>query len=105
MDTEDKILVDVFNLIYDKYGFQAVINEVEYRLQYGNVKKMNGLIRITAGGFSEDESICHALTHILCRFSKHYCGYIRGGAFYFCEDKYADVEMVRLVPKCEEDLE
>ena len=101
MEMKDKVLVDVFNMIYDKYGFQAVLDEVEDRLEYGTFKKMNGLVRISTGGFSEDEDICHALISILCRFSKHYCGYIRGGAFYFCEDKYADVEMVKVVYKSE----
>ena len=96
----DNILIDIFNMIYDKYGFDEVIKEVEDRLEYGTVKKMNGLIRISTGGHSNDEDICHALTHILCRFSKHYCGYIRGGAFYFCEEKYANVEMVR-VKECQ----
>ena len=93
----DNILIDIFNMIYTKYGFDEVIKEVEDRLEYGTVKKMNGLIRISTGGHSDDEDICHALTHILCRFNKHYCGYTRGGAFYFCEEKYATVEMVRVI--------
>ena len=93
----ENILIDIFNMIYDKYGFYDVIKEVEDRLEYGSVMKINGLYRISTAGYSNDEDICHALTHILCRFSKHYVGYIRGGAFYFCEDKYAEVEMVRVV--------
>ncbi len=93
----ENILIDIFNTIYEKYGFIEVIQEVENRLEYGTVKRINGLFRISTAGHSNDEEICYALTHILCKFNKHYCGYIRGGAFYFCEEKYADVEMVRVV--------
>ena len=92
----DNILIDIFNMIYDKYGFHDVIQEVEDRLQYGTVTKINGLYRISTAGHSNDEDICHALINILCRFNKHYCGYIRGGAFYFSEEKYANVEMVKV---------
>ena len=95
----ENMLVDIFNTIYDKYGFKGVIREVEDRLTYGTVKEMNGLVRITTSGYSNDEEICHALNHILCKFNKHYCGYTRGGAFYFCEEKYANVEMVRVINK------
>ena len=80
----DNILIDVFNMIYDKYGFNEVIKEVEDRLEYGNVTKMNGLIRISTGGWSEDEILVEQLIDMLCKFHHHYCGYTRGGAFYFC---------------------
>ena len=96
----DNILIDVFNMIYDKYGFNEVIKEVEDRLEYGNVTKMNGLIRISTGGWSEDEMLVEALIDMLCKFHYHYCGYTCGGAFYFCEEKYATVEMVR-VKECQ----
>ena len=94
--TENR-LINIINTVYDTEGFQGVIEEIEDRLQYGTVKKMNGLVRISTGGYSEDEILCSALIHILCRMSKHYCGYIRGGAFFFCEDKYATVEMMRVI--------
>ena len=96
----DNILIDIFNMIYTKYGFDEVIKEVEDRLEYGTVKKMNGLIRISTGGWSEDEMLVEALIDMLCKFHHHYCGYTRGGAFYFCEEKYATVEMMR-VKKCQ----
>ena len=91
----ERRLINIINTVYDTEGFKGVIEEVENRLEYGTVKKMNVLYRISTGGWSEDEMLLQALKHMLCRFSKHYCGYVRGGAFYFCEETYASVEMVR----------
>ena len=92
----EKRLILVINSIYDEYGFQGVIDEVKDRLEYGTVRKINGLYRISTGGWSDDELLVECLSHMLCKFSKHFCGYIRGGAFYFCEEKYANVEMVKV---------
>lgn len=89
-------LVNIINTVYQTEGFQGVIEEVTDRLEYGTVKKMNGLIRISTGGWSDDEHLLHSLIKPDCMMSKHYCGYIRGGAFYFCEEKYANVEMMRV---------
>lgn len=89
-------LINIINMIYDTEGFSGVMEEVEDRLEYGRIRKMNGLYRISTGGWSEDEMLVGALTNMLCRFSRHYCGYVRGGAFYFCEERYATVEMVRV---------
>ena len=90
-------LVNIINTVYETEGFCGVISEVYNRLQYGNVVRMNGLYRITTGGYSEDEWLVHALFHPLSKFKAHYCGYITGGAFYFSEERYTAVEMVRMV--------
>lgn len=92
----EKRLINIINTVYDTEGFNGVLEEVEDRLEYGTVRKMNGLVRISTGGWSEDELLLGALVNIMCKFRKHYCGYIRGGAFYFCEEKYANVEMMRV---------
>ena len=92
----EKRLINIINTVYDTEGFNGVLEEVEDRLEYGTVRKMNGLVRISTGGWSEDELLLDALVNLMCKFSKHYCGYIRGGAFYFCEEKYANVEMMRV---------
>lgn len=94
---DENILVCLIDAIYRKKGFDGVIKEVENRLEYGEVKKMNGLYRITTGGWSDDESLLHTLCNILCTFSRHYCGYTRGGAYYFCQEPWATVEMVRVI--------
>ena len=93
----DNLTLRVINIIYDEDGFHAALNEIERRLEYGEVKKINGLYRITTGGWSDDEALLHSLCSLLSKFRKHYCGYIRGGAYYFCEDRYANVEMVRVI--------
>ena len=90
-------LINIINTVYDTEGFQGVLEEVEHRLEYGTVTRMNGLVRISTGGWSEDEMLLEALVDMLCKFHRHYCGYVVGGAFYFCEDKYANVEMVRVM--------
>lgn len=91
-----KRLINIINTVYETEGFQGVIEEVEDRLEYGRVKKMNGLYRISTGGWSEDEILLEALTSLLCRFHYHYVGYVVGGAFYFSEDKYANVEIMKV---------
>lgn len=84
------------NKIYDKKGFHSIIELVKSELEYGNVSFRNGLYCITTGGWSDDESLVHALISPVCRFHYHYCGYIVGGAFFFVEDKDCknDVEML-----------
>ena len=86
------------NKIYDKKGFQGIIETVKNNLEYGNVTEKNGLYCITTGGWSEDEHIIHSLISPVSKFHYHYCGYIVGGAFFFCENKddTTNVEMVRL---------
>ena len=54
-DMSAGMIIDIINLIYKKYGFQAVIDEVEYRLKYGSVKKINDLVRISTGGWSDEK--------------------------------------------------
>lgn len=93
----EKRLINIINTIYKTEGFQGALEEIEDRLHYGTVKKKNGLIRISTGGYSDDETLLHSLISMTCLFSAHYCGYIRGGAFYFCEDEHANVEMVKKV--------
>ena len=91
MIDEEFILVDIINTIYTKYGFQAVLNEVESRLTYGKIRKQDdGLYEITTGGWSEDEHLVHALINPASRSHYHYIGYLTGGAFYFDKDKSID---------------
>ena len=75
------------NKIYEKEGFDGIIDEVEDTLKYGNVTKKNGLYCITTGGWSEDEFLVNSLISPLSKFHYHYCGYIVGGAFYFVKDR------------------
>lgn len=83
------------NKIYDKNGFQGVIDFVKGELKYGSVSFRNGLYCITTGGWSDDEFLVDALISLACRFRYHYCGYIVGGAFFFVEDKDCkNVEMI-----------
>lgn len=78
-------LVDKFNDIYDKSGFDCVVACVADNLQYGYIeRKTDDLIKITTGGWSNDEHLIHSLISIPCMFGyKHYVGYLRGGAYYF----------------------
>ena len=85
------------NKIYDEKGFQGIIRFVKDELEYGNVTEKNGLYCITTGGWSEDEFLLHSLISSVSKFHYHYKGYIVGGAFYFSENKYADVEMMRVI--------
>lgn len=90
------------NKIYDKEGFQGIINFVQEELKYGKVTIKNGLYCITTGGWSDDEFLIHSLISPVSKFHYHYVGYIIGGAFYFVKDKeHKDVEIVRLINKKE----
>ena len=104
MDTDERIseladnlILRMINIIYVENGFHAALDEIERRLEYGRVKKINGLYRITTGGWSDDEALLNSLCSILSKVRKHYCGYIKGGAYYFCEEPYANVEMMRVI--------
>lgn len=104
MIDEEFILVDIINTIYTKYGFQAVLNEVESRLTYGKIRKQDdGLYEITTGGWSEDEHLVDALINPASRFHYHYIGYLIGGAFYFDEDKTIESHRrIRIIKEKEE---
>jgi len=97
---EDNIKqIDIFNYIYDNYGFYGVLDDVKEKLVYGEVtKRDDGLYSISTGGFSDDEHLIHNLTHLLCRFgSNHYVGYLRGGCFYFSEKKHDNnIKIIRV---------
>lgn len=98
MIDDELLYVELFNIIYKKYGFKGVLEEIDDRLEYGKVSEENGLYCITTGGWSDDEELVDCLIHPHSKFHYHYCGYIVGGAFYFCEDKSEmNVEMVKVV--------
>ena len=75
------------NKIYDKKGFQGIIEYVKDELEYGDVTIKHGVYCITTGGWSEDEFLIHSLISPVSKFHYHYCGYLVGGAFYFVEDR------------------
>lgn len=104
MIDEESIQVDIINMIYTKYGFHAVLNEVESRLTYGKLRKHDdGLYEITTGGWSEDEQLVHALINPASKFHYHYIGYLMGGAFYFDEDKTIESHRrIRIIKEKEE---
>ena len=86
LDYED-VETDHINNIYKKSGFQGVIEYVKDKLEYGTVTEMDNLIRISTGGWSDDEILVDCLISPLSVFHYHYVGYIVGGAFYFDEDR------------------
>ena len=96
-ETPDKLeleTVDKINEIYDKEGFEGVLEYIEYKLEYGQInKKGNNLYCISTGGWSEDEYLLDALLHMLSKFRKHYVGLIAGGHFYFAK-KESDFEII-----------
>lgn len=104
MIDEESIQVDIINMIYTKYGFHAVLKEVESRLTYGKLRKQDdGLYEITTGGWSEDEQLVHALINPASKFHYHYIGYLMGGAFYFDEDKTIESHRrIRIIKEKEE---
>lgn len=93
---EEDFLVDKFNWIYNKYGFGGILDEVSDMLEYGGIKEIESdLYRITTGGWSDDETLIHALIAPHSLFHYHYVGYIVGGAFYFHKDKEAQCKLMR----------
>ena len=95
--------IEEFNKIYKEFGFKGIIEEVEDRLTYGKVtEKEPGLYQITTAGFSDDEFLVNDLTHILSMFGyNHYVGYLRGGAYYFSEEKHDD--SIKIVKESDEE--
>ena len=94
--TENR-LINIINTVYETEGFTGVLDEVKDRLVYGNVAKIeDGLYRISTGGWSDDEFLLDCLIHPLSKFHYHLVGQLCGGHFYFCEDKWANVEIVKV---------
>lgn len=79
---------DTINEIYEQSGFDGVISFVEGELELGEITETdNKMYCITTAGWSEDEFLVYALIDLTSIFgTKHYVGYIRGGAYYFCEE-------------------
>lgn len=88
-------LIKHFNKVYKEKGFYGVIDELRYKLPLGCIfLKRDGLYCIITRGWSENEEIVDALTH-MCSFfgEKHYVGYLCGGTYYFAEDTDNDFEI------------
>lgn len=92
-------LTEHFNSIYASEGFYGVIEEVDSKLEYGSVEdKGDGLFCVTTGGWSDDEEILDSLTSFLSIFGyKHYVGRLRGGAYYFYEERFGDWEIQKVL--------
>lgn len=96
LDKEDNLEVEHINDIYKQYGFDGVIDYATGKLsEYGAVREVDkGLWVMVTGGWSDHENWIHCLNDLLCMFGyKHYCGYVRGGAFYYSEDTDRSVEI------------
>lgn len=101
-DKRDYIESEHINNIYKEFGFDGVIEEVKSRLVYGTVTEMDNLIRISTGGWSDDEALLDVLISPMTRFHYHYVGYLVGGAFYFDKDKsFESFRKIRLIKDLE----
>ena len=102
IDKRDYIESEHINNIYKEFGFDGVIEEVKGRLVYGTITEMDNLVRISTGGWSDDEALLDILISPMTRFHYHYVGYLVGGAFYFTKDKSFESFMkIRLIKDLE----
>ena len=95
-DKEEFKEAEQINTIYKKEGFCGVIEYAKDKLQwYGDVKEVEkGLWVMVTGGWSDNEFWLDCLNNPISIFAmKHYRGYLRGGAFYYTEKPYGDVEI------------
>lgn len=95
-DSEDTFEIKLINSIYNREGFKGVIDYATGKLsEYGAVREVDkGLWVMVTGGWSDNEHWIHCLNNMVCLFGmKHYCGYVRGGAFYYSEDTDRSVEI------------
>lgn len=85
---DDMEVVNFLNRIYDEKGFQGIVNILESETrQYGSMKvHPNGLYEFTTGGWSENEWLLSMCNHIVCKFHRHYVGWLRGGSWWFAEN-------------------
>lgn len=95
-DEEEFVEVKHINNIYKESGFMGVIDYAKDKLQeYGLVKEVeDGLWVIVTGGWSMHEYFIDCLNNPVSIFGmKHYCGYERGGAFYYTMKPYEDISI------------
>lgn len=99
-ESERRIEVRHINDIYKEFGFHGVLDYAEKQLEpYGTVKKIEkGLYRLSTGGHSDNEFFLSCMNSLTCMMvlKGHYCASERGGAFYYTEERYGEIE-VRLV--------
>ena len=94
MDKETAIEVEHINNIYNKIGFNGIIEYAKEKLAcYGAVREVDkGLWLMATGGWSDNEFWLDCLNQWNCIFSsKHLRATTPGGGFYYSETPYADI--------------
>ncbi len=93
LDLTDQVQIQEFNSLYKKGGFDAVVERCKHALECGGVKEeKNGIVCMVTGGWSDDEWLIYNLNHFMSNFGRnHYCGSLRGGAFYYSRESVYDV--------------
>lgn len=95
-------LIKLYNKIYIEKGYNGITRALKRDLEFGEITFLSdNLIRVTTGGWSDDEEILLSLTSFLSRFGhNHYVGKLRGGAFYFAEqmESTRDFEIIEKLP-------
>ena len=96
-DSNELIEIKHINNIYMELGFNGVIEYAKKELnKYGTVREVDkGLWMMATGGWSEHEDWLDCVNSFACMFSRHWRGMLRGGAFYYTEEAYGEIEIIK----------
>ena len=103
-DRQEKIILDLYNDIYERDGFIAIIHILKESFRNGTVENINGLYKITVDDLFIDNVMVDALLHPKSFTLKHYKGFIYNNVYYFSEEPCDNVEMINIT-QLEEDRE
>ena len=82
-------LIKLYNKIYTEKGYNGIIRALKRDLEFGEITfPSDNITRVTTEGWSDDEEVLLALTSFKSMFGyNHYVGKLRGGVFYFAEQR------------------
>ena len=93
---QEKIILDLYNDIYERDGFTGIIHTLKETFRNGTVENLNGLYRITIDDLFIDNVMVDALLSPKSSMLKHYKGFICDNSYYFSEEPCDEVEMVNI---------
>ena len=103
-DRQEKIILDLYNDIYERDGFIGIIHTLKESFRNGTVENLNGLYKITVDDLFIDNVMVDALLHSKSFMLKHFKGFICNKVYYFSEEPCDNVEMINIT-QLEEDRE
>ena len=93
---QEKMIIGLYNDIYERDGFIGVIHTLKETFRNGTIENLNGLYKITVDDLFIDNVMVDALIDSKSSMLKHYKGFICDNSYYFSEEPCDEVEMINI---------